>query len=96
MALQSVLGELALDSTSTELLLVLNAINSKLGYLDPTTGGSRVAVTSLPTLGTVTTVSTVSNVTSQNQMAGYSTAYDQYGVMVQMVAPLRSQIVVTA
>lgn len=100
MALESILGELALDSTSqnissdtTEVLLVLNSINGKIGYFDPTTGAMRVAVTSLPTLATVTTVSTVNN---QSQMAGYSTAYDQYSTMAQMVAPLRSQIVVTA
>lgn len=99
MALESVLGELALDSTSeninanlVEIILILAAMNSKQGYLDPTTGASRVAVTTLPTLSTVTTVSTITN---QTNIGGLSAAYSQYALMSQMVAPIRSQIVVT-
>lgn len=92
MALSSILGDLALESSLTEILMVLNALNSKQGFLDPTTGGTRVAVTSLPTLSTVSTVSTVSNMAA---VGGYNAAYDQYSAMLQTTIPIRSQIVVT-
>lgn len=89
MALQNLFGDLGLESTLQKIAVYLAEIANNLGRTYPDTNGNLRTVVSS---GTVTTVSTV---TSQSQMSGYSTAYDQYCQMQIGANAIRSQISVS-
>lgn len=112
MATQNLFGDLALeatqqdvlegvldDSSTEEVVAVLQAILSRLGYPDQANGSLRVTPTGTTaisgSLTTVTTVTTVATVTNQAQMGGLSAIYDQYSNMMMNAGVLRAQISVT-
>ena len=78
-------------STGEQMVMLSEAILSRLGWPDQSTGSIRVLAAG-GSLGTVTTVSTVTN---QAQMAGFSTVYDQYAAMLSCAAANRARITVT-
>lgn len=86
MSSSSILAGLALEETaeqevaaSEEVVMLLQAVLSRLGYPDQASGALRVLITS----GTVSTVSTVSNITN---IGGLSGIYDQHAQMAMTTA----------
>jgi hypothetical protein len=95
MALQNLLGDIALDSNLQKIAEYLEVIASTIGRTYPDSNGRlqvNVAAGTLPTVTTVTTVSTVSTVTNATQQSGYSTAYDQYCQMMTNASYIRRRI----
>lgn len=72
-------------ASSEEVVALLHAILSRLGYPDQASGSLRVLITS----GTVTTVTNVS------QHGGLSAIYDQHAAMLTGAATIRNQIAVS-
>lgn len=92
MSSSSILAGLALEETaeqevaaSEEVVALLQAVLSRLGYPDQASGALRVLITSgtVSTVSTVTTVSTVSNITN---IGGLSGIYDQHAQMAMTTA----------
>ena len=72
-------------STGEEVVMLLESILSRLGYAHQVDGSMRVTSVS----GTINTLISLS------QMAGFSTAYDQYAAMGHGAQAIRNRITVT-
>ena len=99
MSSSSILAGLALEETveqevaaSEEVVALLQAVLSRLGYPDQASGSLRVLITS----GTVNTVSTVGTVSNITNVGGLSAIYDQHAQMAMTNASaIRNQISVS-
>lgn len=105
MSSSSILAGLALESTaeqevaaSEEVVALLQAVLSRLGYPDQASGSLRVLITSgtVNTVTTVTTVTTVGTVSNITNVGGLSAIYDQHAQMAMTNASaIRNQISVS-
>lgn len=94
MALKNLFGSISLEETQQTVQYYLNLISNRLSLMTVDTTG-RLRGTTVIESGTVTTVTTTGTVTTLNQMAGFSTAYDQYCQIQGPADAIRSKITVS-
>ena len=97
MALKNLFGSISLEETQQTIQYYLNLISNRLSLMTVDTTGRLRGTTVIEsgTVTTVTTVTTTGTVTTLNQMAGFSTAYDQYCQIQGPADAIRSKITVS-